>query len=94
VGFNYGEIKIDGSDGSNVISKSGADDMLTSLTLSATGYTGVVWYVDGSSTGIQDSGSPITINATEYHVGSHTVTFTGKRDGVPYSQVLPFTVEE
>jgi hypothetical protein len=54
----------------------------------------VVWYVDGNATGIADSGSSITIEAREYRTGSHTVTFTGKRGGVPYARVLPFTVAE
>jgi hypothetical protein len=91
VGFNYGEITITGSNGGNVISKNGAP---TSLTLNATGYTGVVWYVDGSPMDIQESENTITINASEHRAGSHSVTFTGKRDGVPYSRVLPFTVTE
>jgi hypothetical protein len=93
VGFDYDDITITGSNGINVISKSGAYGPRT-LTLSATDYTSVVWYVDGSATGTAGSGGAITINAAGYRVGSHSVTFTGKRDGVPYSQVLPFAVAE
>jgi hypothetical protein len=91
VGFAYGEITITGSDGNNVISKSGTNSPI-SLSLSASGYTDVVWYVDGNAAGI--SGTAITIGADAYRTGSHTVTFTGKRGGVPYARVLPFTVEE
>jgi hypothetical protein len=90
VGFNYGEITITGSDGSNVISQSGAYGP-TSLSLSATGYTNVIWYVDGSQTGI--SGSPATINAADYTAQKHSIIFTGTANGRRYSsQAIPFTV--
>jgi hypothetical protein len=90
VGFNYGEIIITGSDGSNVISKSGAYGP-SSLSLSATGYTNVIWYVDGSSTGI--SGSPVTLNATTYSAQRHSIIFTGTANGLRYSsQPIPFAV--
>jgi endo-1,4-beta-xylanase len=90
VGFNYGEITITGSDGSNIISKSGAYGP-TSLSLSATGYTDVIWYVDGSQTGI--SGSPVTLNAANYSVQRHSIIFTGTANGHRYSsQAIPFVV--
>jgi hypothetical protein len=90
VGFNYGEITISDSDGSNVISKSGAYGP-SSLSLSATGYTNVIWYVDGSSTGI--SGSPVTLNATTYSAQRHSIIFTGTANGLRYSsQPIPFAV--
>jgi hypothetical protein len=90
IGFNYGEITITGSDGSNVISKSGAYGP-SSLSLSATGYTDVVWYVDGSSTGI--SGSPVTLNAAIYSTKRHSIIFTGAANGHWYSsQPIPFVV--
>jgi predicted oxidoreductase (fatty acid repression mutant protein) len=90
VGFNYGEITITGSDGSNVISKSGAYGP-ASLVLSATGYTNVVWYVDGSTSGI--SGSPVTINAADYSAQQHSIIFTGTANGHRYSsQSIPFAV--
>jgi hypothetical protein len=91
IGSDYGEITITGSDGTNTISKNGTPQ---TLTLSASGYTGVVWYVDGNAEGIADSGSGIAINAGEYRTGSHTITFTGKRGNVPYSRAIPFTVAE
>jgi hypothetical protein len=92
IGFNYGEITITGSDGWNTISKNGYYSF--TLTLSAAGYTGVVWYIDGDGTGIPDTGGGITINAASYRTDSHTVTFTGvsESDGVLYSQLIPFTV--
>jgi hypothetical protein len=90
VGFNYGEITVSGSDGNNIISQSGAYGP-TSLSLSATGYTNVIWYVDGSQTGI--SGSPVTINASAYTAQPHSVIFTGTANGHRYSsQPIPFVV--
>jgi hypothetical protein len=88
VGFNYGAIAITGSDGSNVIAANG------SLTLSASGYTNVVWYVDGDTAGIADTGTGITLSASDYTVRIHSVTFTGRRNGNLYSQVIPFRVLE
>jgi endo-1,4-beta-xylanase len=90
VGFNYGEITITGSDGSNVISKSGAYGP-TSLSLSATGYTSVIWYVDGATAGI--SGSPVTLNAANYSAQRHSIIFTGTANGHrSSSQPIPFAV--
>jgi hypothetical protein len=89
---NYRTITITGSDGVNTISKSGVGGKPISLTLNAAGtYTGVVWYVDGVSKATDDS---ITINAASYPIGRHTVTFTGKRDGNLFSQLIPFAVFE
>jgi hypothetical protein len=88
VGFNLGAIAIAGSDGTNIIRKtSGAP---STLTLSAAGYTGVVWYVDGSTPGT--SGNTLTMNASNYAVQNHSVTFTGYKNGALFSQTIPFTV--
>jgi hypothetical protein len=88
IGFNFGAITITGSDGTNIIHKTGTP---TSLTLSATGYTGVQWYVDGVlKSGA--TGSSITLTAAAYDIRNHSVTFTGIKDGIPYSQLIPFTV--
>jgi hypothetical protein len=87
IGSSYGAITITGSDGENIISKTGTTQ---TLHLSADGYTNVAWYVDGAVAGIPDSG--ITIDAGYYPVDHHTVTFTGERAGIPYSRVIPFTV--
>jgi hypothetical protein len=86
VGFNLG-VKITGSNGANVIRRSRSE----SLTLSATGYDSVTWYVDGGS-GI--NGDTLTISASDhaYDVQIHSVTFTGYKNGTPYSQAIPFTV--
>jgi hypothetical protein len=87
VGFNYGEITITGDTESNAISKSGAD----SLTLSATGYTDVVWYVDANTTGISEGS--VTLNAADYPVRRHSITFTGTANGRRYSsKPITFTV--
>jgi hypothetical protein len=93
VGFAYGEITITGDDGSNVISKSG-DNGPTSLSLSAVGYTGVIWYVDGNPTGITDSGTGIELKADDYTAQKHTITFTGTANGRRYSsRPIPFAVK-
>jgi hypothetical protein len=94
IGFNYNEIVISGSDGVNAISKTGAAGRPRSLVLRAsTGYTAIVWYVDGdTSKKISDSGTGITLAAANYSVQSHSITFTGKLNGVLYSRTIPFTV--
>jgi fibronectin type 3 domain-containing protein len=89
VGFNLGAIVITGSNGANTIRQTtGAP---SSLELSAEGYTGVVWYVDGN-TSAPVSGNTLTINALEYTTKLHSVTFTGYKNGTPYAQAIPFTV--
>jgi hypothetical protein len=91
VGFNRG-IEITGSDGRNVIRKTASATNPSSITLSAAGYTDVAWYVDGGTTPVASGDTPLVINASDYSVQLHSVTFTGKKDGTPYSQVIPFTV--
>jgi hypothetical protein len=87
VGFNRDVLEITGSDGTNLIRQSSVD----SLTLSAEGYTGVVWYVDGAASGI--SGNTLTIYAVDYTAQNHSVTFTGyNKNGAPCSQIIPFKV--
>jgi uncharacterized repeat protein (TIGR02543 family) len=89
IGFNYGAITITGDDKSNIIYKTSADP--ASITLSATeDYTDVNWYVDGESSPVE--GASITLDASAYSAKTHSVTFTGKKDGRLYSQVIPFTV--
>jgi hypothetical protein len=88
IGFNFGAITITGNDGTNTIRRTGSP---TSLTLSATGYIGVQWYVDGILKSGATSNS-ITLSAAAYDIRNHSVTFTGVKDGVPYSQLIPFRV--
>jgi hypothetical protein len=93
IGFNYGQITIAGSNGTNAISKSGANGMPISLSLSANGYDNVFWYVDGDTTNkILDSGTGIIVSASSYSVQIHSITFIGSRNGALYSQEIPFTV--
>jgi hypothetical protein len=89
IGFNYDEVTISGSDGVNGISKSGAGGRPQTLSLSAAGYTAVVWYVDGYAA---HSGTSISLAAADYPAQIHSLTFTGKWNGVLYSQIIPFTV--
>jgi hypothetical protein len=88
VGFNLGSITIAGSNGTNIIRKVSGSP--TSLQLSAAGYTGVVWYVDGSTSGINSN--TLTINAVDYAAQRHSVAFTGYKGGALFSQAIPFTV--
>ncbi|MDR1318206.1 MAG: hypothetical protein LBJ90_01160 [Treponema sp.] len=88
IGFNYGAISISGNNGSNTLFKNSAPG---SLSLSAAGYTDVAWYIDGDATP-EGTEASITLNASDYSASTHSVTFTGKRDGKLYSQVIPFTV--
>jgi hypothetical protein len=92
IGSNYGTITITGSDGVNTISKSRVGGKPISLALNAASvYTDAVWYVDGVWKAADDS---VTINAASYPIGWYTVTFTGKRDGILFSQLIPFEVVE
>jgi hypothetical protein len=91
IGFNYGAITINGSNGANIIYKAGTRSP-NSLALSAAGYTEVNWYVDGSNSPA-GTGNSITLNASNYSAKAHTITFTGKRDGNVYSQDITFTVK-
>jgi hypothetical protein len=87
IGFNYGAISITGNDGSNVISRTASP---MSLSFTAVGYDSGTWYIDGTAT---TTGNNITINAANYDVRNHSVTFVGVKDGNYYStQPIPFTV--
>ncbi|GHT39245.1 hypothetical protein AGMMS49965_04750 [Bacteroidia bacterium] len=91
IGMDFGgAIVITGNDGQNVLSKNWTGHP-GSLVLSATGYTDVAWYIDGN-TAATAYGNSITINAADYGIRTHSVTFTGVRNNVPYSQVVPFKV--
>ena len=89
IGFGYGDITVSGSDGTNRIYKGGGSP--SSLVLEVTGYEDIAWYVDGNSQGITEN--PLTLLASGYTLGTHSVTFTGRKGGIPYSQPVPFTVE-
>ncbi|MDR3342767.1 MAG: hypothetical protein LBT14_08285, partial [Treponema sp.] len=90
--FNYGDITINGSDGSNVIYKDAARSP-NSVTLSVgADYTAVKWYIDGAADPTE-TGNAITLNTANYSAKAHSITFTGTRGGVLYAQVLPFTVK-
>ena len=87
IGFAYGAIAITGNEGANIIKRSGSPG---SLVLSVTGFEDILWYIDGRTTGRADN--PLVLNAADYALQSHSVTFTGKKDGAPWSRMLAFTV--
>jgi hypothetical protein len=89
IGFNHGDIDVSGSNGVNTIYRDGAPN---SLTLSVSGYTDMSWYVDAGMTEL--TGNPLTLQAADYGIGSHIVNFNGYKGGVPFSQMVPFTVAE
>jgi hypothetical protein len=90
IGFNYGDITITGDNRTNIIYKTSASP--SSVALSATGYVDVKWYVDGNDSPA-GNGASITLEASGYSAKTHSITFTGKKDGKLYSQVIPFTVK-
>jgi hypothetical protein len=89
IGFNHGDIDVSGSNGENTIYRNGTPG---SLILSVSGYENISWYVDAGATAL--TGNPVTLPATDYALGRHIVTFNGCKDGVPFSQQVPFTVAE
>jgi hypothetical protein len=89
IGFNHEAIEVSGSNGENIIYKTGTP---STLTLSAGGYDNVAWYVDTDFTAL--AGNPVTLSAAAYALGGHNVTFNGYKDGVPFSQRVAFAVEE
>jgi hypothetical protein len=85
-----GDITVTGvPEGDIIISKSG-DTKTIELTASSD-YTNPVWYVDGDATG-KSSAASITLDAKDYAVANHSVSFTGTKDGVLYSKEITFTV--
>jgi hypothetical protein len=87
VGLNLAhEVTLTGYSGDIRLSKTGANN---TLTLNAEGYSAVAWYVDGEAVG---AGGGITLNAADYDVRPHSLTFRGVREGVPYAKLIPFAV--
>jgi hypothetical protein len=88
IGFNNGIITVSGGNGTNTIYRTGTPN---SLTLDVTDFTNIGWYIDGNTTALSTAAS-LTLLAASYDPGSHIVSFTGKKGGIPYSKVVPFTV--
>jgi hypothetical protein len=70
-----------------VIAKSGSPASQT-IALAGTWAT-VEWRVDGVP---QGNGASLTINAADYAVGGHTLLVTVRKDSVPWTKKLSFTV--
>jgi hypothetical protein len=91
IGFgNYGAIAISGSNGTNAIEKPAGT---LELSVADAEYTDPVWYVDGNPTAVSTVLS-VTLSAAEYGNGPHSVTFRGTKGGIPYSQIVPFSVQQ
>jgi len=56
----------------------------------ADGFSNVKWLVDGVE--VESVYGGLTIYASNYGEYKHSITFIGEKDGVPYAQVIPFTV--
>jgi uncharacterized repeat protein (TIGR02543 family) len=92
IGFAYGDITVNGSDGTNLIYKT--TNTPTSITLTVTDYTDVQWYIDGAPVASPEGNADsITLNAVDYAAREHSVTFTGKQGSVLFSKLIPFTVQ-
>jgi hypothetical protein len=87
---------INGADTDNIVLYKSRDPK--NISLSAPGeYTGVTWYVDGSpvtgtAISINDGITTIILDADDYDVRTHSVSFTGVKDGIPYSAERTFRV--
>jgi hypothetical protein len=92
IGFNYGPITIGGDNGDNTIYRTTPGPRSLTLTASAD-YEDVVWYVNTANTTL--TGNSVTLNAVDYGVKVHEITFTGKHTGndMRYSQNISFTVK-
>jgi hypothetical protein len=88
IGFD-GDITVTGIPAGGVIISKSGDTKTIELTASSD-YAGPIWYVDGSATGT--SAASITLDAADYAVTKHSVSFTGTKDGTLYSKEIPFTV--
>jgi hypothetical protein len=92
VGYDGGNITLKDAEGTPIngftLSKTGTP---SSVILSADGaFTGITWYVDGES---KDTSASLTLNAANYAAKTHSVTFTGWRNGSYLSSSpIPFTV--
>jgi uncharacterized repeat protein (TIGR02543 family) len=92
IGFDYGDITVGGSDGTNLIYKTTTTP--NSITLTVTGYTDVQWYSGGNPVAPPEGNADsITLNAGDYAAGEYSITFTGKRGSVLFSKLIPFTVQ-
>jgi hypothetical protein len=90
IGFEYGALTLTGSDGVNLLPKTQAGQHPASLTLSAAGYTGIKWYINGAGT--SNTTGTLTINASDYVSQIHSIAFTGWKNSVFYSsEPIAFT---
>jgi hypothetical protein len=89
VGYERGTITIKDASGATVSSISSTAS--SSVTLNADGtFTGITWYVDNVSKGTSSS---LVLNVGEYTAKTHSITFTGWRNGSYLSSgPIPFTV--
>ena len=89
IGFATESINISGSTGeTNIIYKT-TDP--SEITFSVSGFENVTWYVNTAVTPT-GTGSSITLDAQDFEVGVHTISFTGFKSGRIFSDSVLFTV--
>jgi hypothetical protein len=95
IGFDYGEITITGDTSSNIVSKTGASSKPTSITFTvSSAYTNVKWYIDGDISNPVATDNEFVLEAEDYSVQLHSLTFVGTAGGISLSKIIPFAVIE
>jgi hypothetical protein len=87
IGFAAGSVTITGGAEGNIIYKTGSPN---SIILTVSGFENIGWYVNTMQT--PTTGNSITLNASDFDLGVHTVSFTGFRDGRLLSDSVIFSV--
>jgi uncharacterized protein YjdB len=78
--------------GDFTVSKTGTGSNATKIiTVAEETWDSIAWYVDGKLKGTNKS---ITISATKYTLGGHTLDLEVAKDGVPWSKTVTFTVTQ
>ena len=90
ISFANDTVTISGSEDSYIIYKTGAANP-NMLILSVSGFDSVSWYVNIAQTPT-GTGESITLHASDFTVGVHTVSFVGFRNGRIISDSIKFSV--
>jgi len=90
IGFANDNVTISGSEEGNIIYKTGTVNP-NSLILTVSGFDKTSWYVNTTQTPTSTE-SVITLNASDFTIGVHTVSFVGSRNGRIISDSIKFSV--